>query len=168
MLCASTDELILARHRIIQSGSGVVLVGNESYSIARGHEIWYDPSTLGFNERPLNDSKRYHGHLASRPVVAFDTVVEGSEGKEFYAQMLFGGTLEEYLASQRQATAFMRIFGAIFGTVGLLLSAIGTLLILDWHAVDPSPLAYRLASSMSPASSRACELLCLWRRPLSK
>ena len=75
-------------------------------------------------------SKHYYGLQAFRPVVAFGTVVEGSEGKELLDRTLFGGTREEYLASQRQATAFMRIFGAIFGTIGLLLSAISTLLIL--------------------------------------
>jgi hypothetical protein len=116
--------------RLVLEAGGVVLVGNESYSIARGHETWYDQATLGFNDRPRDGSKRYHGLVAGRPVVAFGTVVEGLEGQELSAQTLYGGTREEYLASQREAAAFMPIFGAIFGAVGLLLSCIGALFML--------------------------------------
>jgi len=116
--------------RLALEASGLVVVGNQSYSIARGHEIWYDDATLGFNDRPRDGSKRYHGLLAGRPVVAVGIVVEGAEGKELAAQTLFGGTRAEYLASQREATAFLRIFGTIFAGVGLLLCTVGTWFIL--------------------------------------
>lgn len=114
--------------RLLLEADGIVSLGGEGYSIAKGHELWYDEATLGFNSRPRDGSERYHGLLAGGTVTAVGTVVDGPEGKELDAETLFGGTREEYLASQRENAAFMPIFGGIFGAVGLLLAAIGAVL----------------------------------------
>ena len=61
-------------------------------------------------------------------------MVDGPEGKELDARTLFGGTRDEYLTSRRDVAASERILGGNFGVVGLLLAAVGTLLLLprDW------------------------------------
>jgi hypothetical protein len=117
---------------LLQAG-GVVRVA-KGYGIALGHHVWYDEATLGFNRRPRDGSERYHGLVAGGRVTAVGTVVDGPEGKELDAQALFGGTREEFLTSRRGVAASMRILGGIFGVVGLLLAAVGTLLFLprDW------------------------------------
>ena len=116
--------------RLALEAGGVVRIGNENYSIARGHEVWYDDATLGFNDQPRDGSKRYHGLRAGRPVTAFGIVVDGAEEKELAARTIFGGTHEEYLAAQHAAATFPLIFGGIFAVVGLLLSVIAVLFIL--------------------------------------
>jgi hypothetical protein len=112
---------------------GVVRVG-KGYGIARGHHVWYDEATLGFNRRPRDGSERYHGLVAGGRVTAVGNVVDGPEGKELDARTLFGGTRDEYLTSRRGVAASMRILGGLFGVVGLLLAAVGMLLSLprDW------------------------------------
>ena len=116
--------------RLAVEAGGIVMIGNESYSIERGHELWYDDATLGFNDRPRDGSERYHGLVAGAPVTAFGSVVAGAEGNELAARTVFGGTRAEYLAAQRASAPFLRIFGAIFGAIGLILSAIGLVFIL--------------------------------------
>lgn len=114
---------------LVLETDGRVRVGNQNYSIARAHETWYDDVTLGFNDRPRDGTKRYYGLVAGRQVTAFGTVVEGTEGNELEAQTIFGGTYPEYLASERQATAFLPIFGGIFGAAGLILCAVALVFI---------------------------------------
>jgi hypothetical protein len=114
--------------RLLLEAGGLVTVGNEGYSIARGHETWYDESTLGFNRQWRDGSVRYHGLVAGGPITAVGTVIDGPEGNELNAATLFAGTREQYLESQRQGAAFMPIFGGIFGAVGLLLAAVGAVL----------------------------------------
>jgi hypothetical protein len=116
--------------RLALEAGGVVMLGNEGYSIERGHEVWYDEATLGFNNQPRDGSERYFGLIAGMPVTAVGTVADGQEGKELDAKTLFGGTRAEYLASQREGAAFMPIFGAIFGACGLLVLAIAGFLIV--------------------------------------
>ena len=119
---------------LLLEAGGVVRV-NKGYGIARGHHVWYDEATLGFNRQPRDGSERYHGLVAGGPVTAVGTVVDGPEGKELDAQTLFGGTRDEYLTSRRGVAASLPILGGIFGVVGLLLAAVGTLLLLprDWY-----------------------------------
>lgn len=116
--------------RLFLESDGLIIIGNENYSIERGHELWYDEATLGFNDQPRDGSRRYRGLVAGRPVTAFGSVVAGAENNELDADTIFGGTYTEYLASQRDAIAFHVIFGAIFGAVGLILSIIGGLFML--------------------------------------
>lgn len=116
--------------RLALDADGTVMIGNESYSIERGHETWYDEATLGFNDRPRDGTERYYGLVAGRPVTAFGTVMDGQEAMELAAQTIFGGTRAEYLASQRSAMAFMPIFGGIFGSVGLVLCALAVFIIV--------------------------------------
>lgn len=115
---------------LILEAGGVVLVGNESYSIAKGHLTWYDEATLGFNHQPRDGSRRYFGLLAGGPVTAVGTVVAGREGKELDARTLFGGSHEQFLAAQRQGAAVLPILGAVFGVLGLLLAAVGAVFFL--------------------------------------
>jgi hypothetical protein len=119
---------------LLLEAGGVVRVA-KGYGIARGHRVWYDEATLGFNRQPRDGSERYHGLVAGGPVTAVGTVVDGPGGKELDAQTLFGGTLDEFLTSRRGVAASLRILGGIFGVVGLLLAAVGTLLLLprDWY-----------------------------------
>lgn len=114
--------------RLLLEAEGPVVVGNEGYSIALGHETWYDEATLGFNNQTRDGSRRYHGLVAGGPITAVGTVAEGPEGKELSATTLFAGTRDEYLTSQRESAGFMPIFGAIFGAVGLVLAAVGVVL----------------------------------------
>jgi hypothetical protein len=116
--------------KLFLEAGGVVPIGNESYGIARGHVIWYDEATLGFNQQIRDGSVRYVGLIASGPITAIGTVMEGSEGKALNATTLFAGTRDEYLSSQREGAAFLPIFGAIFGGAGLLLAGIGGVLFL--------------------------------------
>jgi hypothetical protein len=116
--------------RLLIEAGGVVPIGNESYSIARGHVIWYDEATLGFNQQTRDGSVRYSGLIAGGPITAIGTVMEGSEGKALNAATLFAGTRDEYLSSQREGAAFLPIFGGIFGSVGLILTGIGSVLFL--------------------------------------
>lgn len=116
--------------RLALDAGGPVMIGNQSYSIERGHETWYDKATLGFNDRPRAGTRRYHGLVAGKPVTAYGTVVDGLEAKELAAQTIFGGTRAEYLASQRSAAAFMPIFGGIFGVIGLVLCALAIFFIV--------------------------------------
>jgi hypothetical protein len=119
--------------RLLIEAGGLVQLAGEGYSIERGHEMWYDEATLGFNNQPRDGSKRYSGLLAGMPVTAFGSVAEGAEGVELEARTLFGGTREQYLASQREAAAFMPIFGAIFGAVGAALIGVGAFLALRFR-----------------------------------
>jgi hypothetical protein len=110
--------------RLTLDANGTVIVGNESYSIEQGHELWYDDATLGFNDRPRDGSQRYTGLVAGKMVTAYGTVFAGVESNELQAQTIFGGTYAEYIASQRQAASFMPIFGTIFGVIGLILTGL--------------------------------------------
>lgn len=116
--------------RLLLEADGAVQIGNEGYSIARGHETWYDEATLGFNHQTRDGSLRYSGLVAGGPITAIGTVMAGPEGKELNAVTLFAGTRDEYLTAQREGADFMPIFGAIFGGVGLLLAGIGGVLFL--------------------------------------
>lgn len=115
---------------LVLEAGGLVMLSDGLYTIERGHETWYDDATLGFNSQPRDGSVRYRGLLAGRPVTAFGTVADGAEGKELAALALFGGTRAEYLAAQRRSAAFLPIFGAIFGALGLLLCALGAFLLV--------------------------------------
>lgn len=116
--------------RLLLEAGGVVQIGNEGYSIARGHATWYDEATLGFNQQTRDGSVRYSGLVAGGPITAIGTVMDGSEGKALNATTLFAGTRAEYLTSQREGAAFLPIFGGIFGVVGLILAGIGVVLFL--------------------------------------
>ena len=119
---------------LLLEAGGVVRVA-KGYGIARGHRVWYDEATLGFNRQPRDGSERYHGLVAGGPVTAVGTVVDGPGGKELAAQTLFGGTRDAYLTSWRKEAASLPIFGGLFGVVGLVLAAVGTLTFLprDWY-----------------------------------
>ena len=95
---------------LLLEAGGVVRVG-KGYGIARGHHVWYDEATLGFNRRPRDGSERYHGLVAGGRVTAVGTVVDGPEGRELDAHTLFGGTRDEYLTSRRKVAASLRIIG---------------------------------------------------------
>lgn len=119
---------------LLLEAGGVVRV-NKGYGIARGHHVWYDEATLGFNRQTRDGSERYHGLVAGGRVTAVGTVVDGPEGKELDAQTLFGGTRDAYVTSWREGAASLPIFGGLFGVVGLVLAAVGTLVLLprDWY-----------------------------------
>ncbi len=111
--------------RLFIDADGLIVIGNESYSIDNPHTTWYDENTLGFNNRPRDGTMRYYGLVAHRVVTVHGDVGLGTEGNELLARTIFGGTHEEFIASQRKAVAVMPLLGGIFGFVGLILCVIG-------------------------------------------
>ena len=108
------------------------IAGLSLYSIARGHETWYDPATLNFSDRPRDGTKRYTGLIAGMPVTVYGTVAQDGNGNAITAQTVFGGTHAEFLASEQANADFLPIFGAIFGVVGTILAGLGIFFAIRW------------------------------------
>lgn len=110
---------------LLVDAAGDVRVGNDTYSIARGHATWYDETTLGFTGNERDGTIRYHGLLAGEPVTVLGAVVAGPEGRELAAELLYAGTREAFLESRRESAAALPFVGLIFGVVGAILGAVG-------------------------------------------
>ena len=94
------------------------------YRVARGHTVWYDPATLGFDRRERAGSMRYHALVAGGRVTAVGTVdAEGLAARE-----VFGGPPEEFLAARRSGAGVLPWLGGLFVAAGLGLAAAGALI----------------------------------------
>lgn len=131
---------------LILEAGGAVTVAGGGYNIARGHATWYDEATLGFGGQERDGSVRYHGLVAGGALTAVGTVVAGREGNELAATTVFGGTRDEFLASQRGSVTFLMVFAAIFGAVGLILDTVGVVLLVRYPP-GPARRGRRSASS---------------------
>lgn len=114
---------------LVEAG-GLIQVANDDYQLDGTQATWQDRPTTTYNGLTGDGTKRYRGLESGQIVTVIGAVVRGAEGNELQAEFVAGGTRAAYIAGQRDAARFLPILGAIFCGVGLLITLLGTWLLL--------------------------------------
>ncbi|NNJ10327.1 hypothetical protein EKD04_008300 [Chloroflexales bacterium ZM16-3] len=110
---------------LVDLDGGTAQIGNDSYRISTPHASWQEGNVLFWNGLTGEGTKRYAGLVVGPPMLAVGVIQAGPEGNELQADLVFGGTREAYIASQRGSARILPFMGMIFGGVGALLLGIG-------------------------------------------
>lgn len=113
---------------LLATVSGLVTIGGAGYRIEGPAHEWRESDTLTWTG--AEGTKRYTGLRAGDAVTAIGTVVDGAEGRELAAEVVFAGTQAEYAAAKRQESAAARLVGGIAALTGTVICAIGGWLVM--------------------------------------
>jgi hypothetical protein len=111
--------------RLLVEAAGLVQVANTDYRIEGERATWRDRDVLLWNGVTGEGTKRYFGLVAGQPVTVVGALVQGVEGNEVRADVLFAGTQAEYVAAQRASAQALPWLGVFFGLLGLIAGGIG-------------------------------------------
>ncbi|NTU80612.1 MAG: hypothetical protein HGA45_14750 [Chloroflexales bacterium] len=111
---------------------GLVQIANDDYTIAGPHERWQEEG-LNWSSRTEEGTKRYMGLVAGRPAMAIGVVAPGREGNELRAELIYGGTRQEYIAGQRDMARFLPWVGLAVALVGAGVAFIGAWVLRRWR-----------------------------------
>lgn len=118
--------------RLLVEAAGLVQLANEDYQLLGPHERWQEDG-LNWDRRAEEGTKRYRGLLAARPVMVIGTVASGAAGNELRAELVFGGSREEYIAGEGAAAGFFPWIGAGLALVGGVLVLLGGWTLRRWR-----------------------------------
>ncbi len=104
----------------IEAG-GRAQLANDDYELEGPHERWQEEG-LEWSRSTEEGTKRYRGLVAGGPVTAIGTVAPGPAGNELRAEVVYGGTREQYIAEKRGLSS-------LFPAVGLAIAAAGAALV---------------------------------------
>lgn len=104
---------------LIQVADGVVRIANDTYRIEEPPVQWQESDRLEWNSFSGEGTKRYRGFEEGNTVTALGRVTDELEGRGIEAELMFGGTRDQYLAYQRTTASLTPIAGLISGGIGI-------------------------------------------------
>lgn len=111
---------------------GQARLANADYALEGPHERWQEEG-LNWSSRTQEGTKRYRGLVAGGPIIAIGTVVPGAEGNELRAELVYGGTREAYVATQRGVARLLPAVGVAIAAAGALLTLVAAWVLRRWR-----------------------------------
>ena len=117
---------------LLLEADGLVQIANADYTLISPHERWQEAG-LNWSSSTEEGTKRYAGLVAGRPVTTIGAVTQGREGNTLQAELIYGGTRQSYIASQREASSILPWVGLAVALAGAGVAILGTWGLRRWR-----------------------------------